>query len=138
MPLHPKKLHPLPLRVMHWINAVTIFVMVGSGWKIYNDEVIFGWLHVPRMALTIGHLGAARPAGGTSSACGSSSLNGLAYLTYGFWTGRYRRMLLPIRRRRAGLERQGRAELQARSRRHHALQRRAEAALHRRHRCADC
>ena len=32
---------------MHWINAVAIFIMIGSGWKIYNDDVIFGWLHFP-------------------------------------------------------------------------------------------
>ena len=38
---------------MHWINAVTVIVMIGSGWKIYNDEVIFGWLHFPE-SLTIG------------------------------------------------------------------------------------
>ena len=38
---------------MHWINAATMIVMIGSGWKIYNDEVIFGWLHFPD-AVTIG------------------------------------------------------------------------------------
>ena len=46
-------LHPLPIRIMHWINAVTMIIMIGSGWKIYNDEVIFGWLHFPE-SLTIG------------------------------------------------------------------------------------
>ena len=38
---------------MHWLNAVAMFIMIGSGWKIYNDEVIFGWLHFPE-ALMIG------------------------------------------------------------------------------------
>ena len=32
-----QRLHPLPLRIMHWINAVAIFIMIGSGWRIYND-----------------------------------------------------------------------------------------------------
>ena len=41
------RLHPLPLRIMHWINAVAIFIMIGSGWKIYNDDAIFGFLHFP-------------------------------------------------------------------------------------------
>ncbi len=41
------RLHPLPVRVMHWTNAVAIFIMIGSGWKIYNDDVIFGFLHFP-------------------------------------------------------------------------------------------
>jgi Ni,Fe-hydrogenase I cytochrome b subunit len=30
----PRRLHPLPLRVMHWINALAIFIMIGSSWKI--------------------------------------------------------------------------------------------------------
>ena len=25
------RLHPLPVRVMHWTNAVAIFIMIGSG-----------------------------------------------------------------------------------------------------------
>jgi thiosulfate reductase cytochrome b subunit len=41
------RLHPLPLRIMHWINAAAIFIMIGSGWRIYNDDVLFGWLHFP-------------------------------------------------------------------------------------------
>ena len=47
------QLHPRPIRIMHWINAITMIIMIGSGWKIYNDEVIFGWLHFPE-SLTIG------------------------------------------------------------------------------------
>ena len=50
---HAKKLHPLPLRIMHWTNAVAMILMIGSGWKIYNDEVLFGWLHFPEW-ITIG------------------------------------------------------------------------------------
>src|SRR5258707_686298 len=40
---HLRKLHPLGLRIMHWVNAVAMIIMIGSGWEIYNDEVIFGW-----------------------------------------------------------------------------------------------
>jgi hypothetical protein len=39
-PTSPRRLHPLPLRIMHWINAVAIFIMIGSGWKIYNDDAL--------------------------------------------------------------------------------------------------
>ena len=49
----PRRLHPLALRIMHWINALAMIVMIGSGWEIYNDEVIFGWLHFPHW-MTIG------------------------------------------------------------------------------------
>ena len=45
----PRRLHPLALRIMHWINALAMIIMIGSGWEIYNDEVIFGWLHFPRL-----------------------------------------------------------------------------------------
>lgn len=92
---HRHPLHPLPLRVMHWINAVTIFIMVGSGWKIYNDEVLFGWLHFPE-ALTIGKW-AQHGLQWHFFGMWILVLNGLSYLTYGFFTGRFRRMLLPIR-----------------------------------------
>src|SRR4051812_46867457 len=91
----PRKLHPLPLRVMHWTNAVAMFIMIGSGWKIYNDEVIFGWLHFPEF-LTIGRW-AQHGLQWHFFGMWLIVLNGLAYLSYGIATGRFRRMLLPIR-----------------------------------------
>jgi thiosulfate reductase cytochrome b subunit len=45
---HARRLHPLPVRIMHWINAVAILIMISSGWKIYDGDVIFGWLHFSR------------------------------------------------------------------------------------------
>ena len=27
--------HRLPIRIMHWTNAVAMIIMIGSGWKIY-------------------------------------------------------------------------------------------------------
>ena len=32
---------------MHWVNALAMIVLIGSGWKIYNDDVLIGWLHFP-------------------------------------------------------------------------------------------
>jgi thiosulfate reductase cytochrome b subunit len=90
-----RRLHPLPLRIMHWVNAVTIFIMVGSGWKIYNDEVLFGWLHFPE-ALTIGKW-AQHGLQWHFFGMWILVVNGLTYLTYGLLSGRFRRMLLPIR-----------------------------------------
>jgi thiosulfate reductase cytochrome b subunit len=90
-----RKLHPLPLRIMHWINAVAIFIMIGSGWKIYNDEVIFGWLHFPDF-LTIGKW-AQYGLQWHFFGMWIFAINGLAYLVYGLATGRFRRMLLPVR-----------------------------------------
>ena len=38
------RLHPGALRIMHWINALAMIIMIGSGWKIYNNQPIFSWL----------------------------------------------------------------------------------------------
>jgi thiosulfate reductase cytochrome b subunit len=91
---HQHRLHPLPLRVMHWINAIAIFIMIGSGWKIYNDDVILGWLHFPD-ALVIGKW-AQYGLQWHFFGMWIFVLNGIAYLTYGISTGRFRRKLFPI------------------------------------------
>jgi thiosulfate reductase cytochrome b subunit len=80
---------------MHWINALAMIIMIGSGWKIYNDEVLFGWLHFPDW-MTIG--GEAQGAlQWHFFAMWLLMLNGLCYLGYGVFTGRFRRKLFPIR-----------------------------------------
>jgi thiosulfate reductase cytochrome b subunit len=89
-----RQLHPLPLRIMHWTNAVAIFIMIGSGWKIYNDDVIFGWLHFPNF-LTIGKW-AQHGLQWHFFGMWIFVLNGLAYLAYGIATGRFRRKLFPL------------------------------------------
>jgi thiosulfate reductase cytochrome b subunit len=89
-----RRLHPLPLRIMHWTNAVAIFIMIGSGWKIYNDDVILGFLHFPD-SLVIGKW-AQYGLQWHFFGMWIFVLNGLAYLTYGVATGRFRRKLFPI------------------------------------------
>lgn len=89
-----RKMHPLPIRIMHWTNALAMLAMIGSGWKIYNDEVLFGWLHFPEW-ITIG--GEAQGAlQWHFAAMWLWVINGAAYLVYGLSTGRFRRLLLPI------------------------------------------
>jgi thiosulfate reductase cytochrome b subunit len=90
-----RRLHPLPIRVMHWINAVAMFIMIVSGWKIYNDEVLFGWLHFPDF-LTVGPW-AQHGLLWHFFGMWIIFFNGIAYVSYGLMTGRFRRMLLPIR-----------------------------------------
>lgn len=90
----PRRMHPAAVRVMHWTNAVAMLILIGSGWKIYNDEVLFGWLHFPD-AITIG--GEAQGAlQWHFAAMWVLFLNGLIYLIYGLFTGRFKRLLLPI------------------------------------------
>ena len=88
------RLHPLALRIMHWINAIAIFIMIGSGWKIYNDDVIFGFLHFPD-SIVIGKW-AQHGLQWHFFGMWIFVLNGLAYLSYGIFTGRFRQKLFPI------------------------------------------
>ena len=34
-------IHPGWVRVCHWINALAILVMIGSGWQIYDASPLF-------------------------------------------------------------------------------------------------
>jgi thiosulfate reductase cytochrome b subunit len=89
-----RRMHPLAVRIMHWTNAFAMVIMIGSGWKIYNDEVLFGWLHFPE-AITIG--GEAQGAlQWHFLGMWIFTLNLLCYVIYGLVTGRFWRKLLPI------------------------------------------
>lgn len=89
-----RQLHPLPLRLMHWINAIAVFIMIGSGWRIYNDDVLFGWLHFPDFLV----IGKWAQYGLQWHFFGMwiFAINGFAYLSYGIITGRLRQKLFPI------------------------------------------
>jgi thiosulfate reductase cytochrome b subunit len=82
---------------MHWINAVAMIVLIGSGWGIYNDSVIIHGLHFPH-ALRIGGW-AAESLLWHFAFMWVLLLNGFAYLAYGLITGRLRERLVPIRLR---------------------------------------
>ena len=86
-----KVIQPAWVRVMHWINAFAMILMILSGWQIYNASPLFpfefpislgGWLagallwHFAAMWLLM--------------------VNGLVYVVLGLATGRFRRKLLPI------------------------------------------
>jgi thiosulfate reductase cytochrome b subunit len=88
--------HPLWLRVTHWINAVAVLVMVGSGWQIYNASPLFSFTF-PRGITLGGWLAGALL--WHFAAMWLLVVNGIVYLTLGILTGRFRRKLLPIRPR---------------------------------------
>jgi thiosulfate reductase cytochrome b subunit len=90
-----RRLHPLPVRVMHWINAVAMIVMITSGWGIYNDYVVIGGLHFGQ-SLRLGSW-AAESLLWHFAGMWLLAINGLIYLLYGLFTGRFRERLLPIR-----------------------------------------
>ena len=90
-----RRLHPLPVRIMHWINAFAMIVMILSGWGIYNDSVIINGLHFSGF-LRLGSW-AAQSLLWHFAGMWLLVLNGLCYLVYGVVTGRLRERLLPIR-----------------------------------------
>jgi thiosulfate reductase cytochrome b subunit len=92
-----RRLHPLPVRIMHWINAVAMIVMIMSGWGIYDDYVIVNGLHFPP-SLRLGTWAVASLRWHFAGMW-LLALNGLAYLSYGIATGRLRERMLPIRMR---------------------------------------
>src|SRR5215475_10227658 len=102
-----RAMHPLPLRIMHWTNAVAILIMIGSGWRIYNDEPLFGFLFFSETFSLGGDPIKSLQLHGNAGYAGAEQwhffgmwilvLNGLTYLVYGFVTGRFKRMLWPIR-----------------------------------------
>jgi thiosulfate reductase cytochrome b subunit len=54
----PRVIHPWPLRITHWLNAVAIVMMIGSGWQIYDASPLFGFTFPPLITIG-GWLGAA-------------------------------------------------------------------------------
>ena len=41
-------IHPRWVRITHWINALAMFMMIGSGWQIYDASPLFKFLYFPR------------------------------------------------------------------------------------------
>ena len=44
-------IHPVWVRVTHWINALAMLMMIGSGWQIYNASPLFGFTFPTQIAL---------------------------------------------------------------------------------------
>ena len=86
-------IHPVWVRVTHWINAIAILVMVGSGWQIYNAAPLFGFTFPKGIALGNWLAGALL---WHFAAMWVLVINGLVYVTLGIVSGRFRRKLLPI------------------------------------------
>ena len=88
-----KIIQPAWVRVMHWVNAVAIVLMIMSGWQIYNASPLFGFSFSPSITLGGWLAGALL---WHFAAMWLLMVNGLLYLTFGLATGRFRRKLLPI------------------------------------------
>jgi thiosulfate reductase cytochrome b subunit len=87
------QVHPLAVRITHWINAAAMAVMIASGWRIYNASALFDFVF-PAW-LTLGNwLGGALA--WHFAAMWLLAGNFVVYLGYGFASGHIGRRLLPL------------------------------------------
>jgi thiosulfate reductase cytochrome b subunit len=98
--------HPPAVQIAHWLNVVAIFIMVGSGWHIYDNVPIFTWLAFPKWAtlggdpeITYklhGDVGFGNALLWHFGAMWLLVINGLFYVGYGLLSGRFYAKFLPI------------------------------------------
>src|ERR671924_1121262 len=91
-----KVVQPAWVRVLHWINAIAMILMIMSGWQIYNASPLFNFRFPPSITLGGWLAGALL---WHFAAMWILMVNGIVYLTLGILTGRFRRKLLPIQPR---------------------------------------
>jgi thiosulfate reductase cytochrome b subunit len=91
-------IHPGWVRVTHWINAIAMLVMIGSGWEIYNASPLPLFdVELPK-SITLGG-GLPGALAWHFAAMWAVATNGVVYVALGLATGRFRAKLLPIRPR---------------------------------------
>src|SRR5436190_509266 len=91
--MHSAMVHPAWVRITHWLNAVAMLVMIGSGWQIYNASPLFDFTFSRSITLGGWLAGALQ---WHFAAMWLLMVNGLVYVVLGFATGRFRKKLLPI------------------------------------------
>ena len=91
-------IHPLPVRIAHWVNALALLAMVLSGWRIYNADPLFGFAFPKDWTLGGWLAGALQ---WHFAAMWLLFVNGAAYLAYGILSGHFRRKFLPFAPRAA-------------------------------------
>jgi thiosulfate reductase cytochrome b subunit len=87
------QLHPVLVRVTHWVNAFAILIMVASGWRIYNASPLFSFRFPGELTLGGWLAGALQ---WHFAAMWLLAINGTIYLVYGIVSGHLRRKLLPL------------------------------------------
>ena len=125
------KVHSPFVRVTHWINAIAILIMIGSGWRIYNNVPIFSWLTFPEWATLGGDpeityklnkdVGFSNALLWHFAAMWVFFLNGIVALAGGILSGRLRMKWLPVTVSELIHDIRAGAELQPRPRRHQGL-----------------
>ena len=86
-------IHPVWVRITHWINALAVLMMITSGWQIYNASPLFRFSFPDGLTLGGWLAGALQ---WHFAAMWLLALNGLVYVAYGIASGHFRRKLLPV------------------------------------------
>lgn len=92
-PNDPGPIHPLWLRLTHWLNAAAVVMMMMSGWRIYNASPFFGF-SLPNSLTLGGWLGGAIQ--WHFAAMWLLAANGLIYLALNVATRRLGRKFFPL------------------------------------------
>ncbi|PRA27939.1 cytochrome b/b6 domain-containing protein [Pseudomonas poae] len=91
--MRQKKLHPWPVRLTHWLNAVCMVCMFMSGWAIYNASPLFSF-RFPVAVTVGGWLGGALA--WHFAFMWLLLINGAIYVLYGLVSRHFKRELLPV------------------------------------------
>lgn len=86
-------IHPVWMRVTHWLNAIAVLVMVASGWRIYNASPFFPF-NIPAGITLGGWLGGALQ--WHFAAMWLLAANGLVYLMLNIASGRLFSKFFPL------------------------------------------
>ncbi|MDH4191907.1 MAG: cytochrome b/b6 domain-containing protein [Betaproteobacteria bacterium] len=86
-------IHPVWLRVTHWLNALAVVILAMSGWRIYDAAPFFDFT-LPRAITLGGWLGGAIQ--WHLAAMWLLAANGLLYLLWNVGTGRLWRRFFPL------------------------------------------
>ncbi|KVP93120.1 cytochrome B [Burkholderia ubonensis] len=87
-------IHPLWVRITHWLNAWAVIVMMLSGWRIYNASPIFTGFTFPKAITLGGWLGGALQ--WHFAAMWLLAVNGVVYLLLNIASARLWRKFLPL------------------------------------------
>ena len=87
------KVHPLVVRIAHWINVLAVLIMLTSGWRIYNADPLFGFAFPDQVTLGGWLAGALQ---WHFAAMWLFVVNGIIYVVYGIASGHFRRRMLPV------------------------------------------
>lgn len=86
-------IHPLWMRVSHWLNAFAVLILIASGWRIYNAAPFFAFT-IPNGLTLGGWLGGALQ--WHFAAMWLLVANGVFYLAMNVLTGRLLQKFFPL------------------------------------------